>query len=155
MHAYHHLCAWEGIQTTEIEKDIHLDTRLFLNCTTDLALTTMTWLDSDGKVLANTSEQHLTWEINKITKASHNTKYTCQVVGPFGDQNKSVTLLVAQQSGANAATVGGAVVAVLLILVLLVAGIVLMTIFIAKRYKHNVLKLDMESPYFVGQKINN
>ena len=144
MHAYHYFCAWEGIQITEIEKDIPLDESLSLNCTTDLALTTMTWLDSDGKVLANTNEQYLTWEINKITKAHHNAKYTCQIVGPFGDQNKSVTLLVAQQPGASSATTGGAVVAVLLVLVLLVAGIVLMTIFIAKRYKHNVLKLDMD-----------
>ena len=104
----------------------------------------MTWLDSDGKVLANTSEQHLTWEINKITIAYHKAKYICQIVGPFGDQNESVTLLVVQQPGASSATTGGAVVAVLLILVLLVAGIVLITIFIAKRYKHNVLKLAVD-----------
>ena len=122
-----------GIQTTEIESNIPLDKNLSLNCTTDLAFTIMTWLDSDGKVIANTSEQRLTLVINKIIRAHHNAQYTCQVVGPFGNQNKSVTLLVAQQSLTRSATIGGAVVAVLFILLLLVAGIVFVIIFTAKR----------------------
>ena len=92
----------------------------------------MTWLDSDGKVIANTSEQHLILVINKITKAHHNAQYTCQVVGPFGNQNKSVTLLVAQQSLTRSATIGGAVVAVLFILLLLLAGIVFVIILLLK-----------------------
>ena len=122
-----------GVQTTEIENDIPLGKRLSLNCTTDLAFTIMTWLDSDGKVIANTSEQHLILEINKITKAHHNAQYICQVLSPFGNQNKSVTLLVARQSLTRSATIGGAVVAVLFILLLLLAGIVFVIIFIAKR----------------------
>ena len=98
-----------------------------------IAFTIMTWLDSDGKVIANTSEQRVILMINKITKAHHNAQYTCQVVGPFGNQNESVTLLVAQQSLTRSATIGGAVVAVLFILLLLLAGIVFVIIFIAKR----------------------
>ena len=123
----------KGIQTSEIEKNIPLDQQLSLNCTTDLALTSMEWLDSEGTVLANTSEQQLIWEISKITDAHHNTKYICQVVGPFGDQNKSVTLLVAQPV-ARSSNVGGVVAAVLFILLLLVAGILLTAILVAKRY---------------------
>ena len=123
-----------GIQTTEVEKDIPLDKTLFVNCTTDLALTIMSWLDSDGTILVNTSEPHLTLMIDKITKTHHNTEYTCQVIGPFGNQTKSVTFLVAQQlSDKSSATIGGAVVAVLFIVLLIVVGTVL-TIFVTRRY---------------------
>jgi hypothetical protein len=108
---------------------------LTLNCTTDLASTTISWLDSDGIVLANTTKQQLTLEINEITDAHHNAKYTCQVVGPFGGQNKSITLLVAQQSRSVADSTVGGVVAALLLFLLLVVGIVLIVIFIVKRYK--------------------
>ena len=133
MYAHHYFCAWEGIQTTEIEKDVLLGTLLSLNCTTDLASTNISWLDSDGKVVANTSEQQLTWEIT-ITDAHHNAKYTCQIVGPFGDQNKSIILLVAQPSAADSSTVGGVVAALLLVLLLVVGISLLIVIFIVKRY---------------------
>ena len=123
----------KGIQTSEIEKDIPLDQHLSLNCTSDLALTSMAWLDSEGTVLVNTNEQQLILEISKITDAHHNAKYICQVVGPFGDQNKSVILLVAQPV-ARSSNVGGVVAAVLFILLLLVAGILLTAIFVVKRY---------------------
>jgi hypothetical protein len=113
---------------------------LTLNCTTDLVSTTISWIDSDGKVLANATEQQLTLEINGITDAHHNAKYICRVIGPFGDQNKSIILLVAQSSVADS-TVGGVVAAVLLFL-LLAVGIVLIGIFIVKRYKDNNVAND-------------
>ena len=103
-----------------------------LNCTTDLASINISWLDSNGKVLANTSAQQLTWEIT-VTDAHHNMKYICQIVGPFGDQNKSITLLVAQPSVADS-TVGGVVAALLLILLLVVGISVTIVIFVVKRY---------------------
>jgi hypothetical protein len=136
-YAHHDFCAWEGIQTTEIEKDISLGTPLTLNCTTDLASTSISWLDSDGMVLKNTTKQQLTWEIKEITDAHRNAKYICQVFGPFGGQNKSITLLVAQQSRSVADSTVGGVVAALLLFLLLVVGIVLIYIgiFIVKRYK--------------------
>ena len=142
LYAHHYVHAWEGIQTTVIETDIPLNTHLSLNCTTDLALISMEWLDSEGKVLVNTSEQHLTLEINRVTEAHHNTEYTCQIYGMFGNQNKSITLLVAQQSVASSASVGGAVAAVLIIVLLIAAGVVLTTIFIAKRYDSSVLLVE-------------
>ena len=111
---------------------------LSLNCTTDLASTNISWLGSDGEVLETTSStQQLTWEIAKITDAHHKSKYTCHIVGPFGDQNKSITLLVAQPSAADSSSTIGGVVAALLLLLLLMIGISVtcIVIFIVRRYK--------------------
>ena len=106
-----------------------------LNCTTDLASTNISWLDSDGEVLETSSTQQLTLVISEITDAHHNKTYTCQVIGPFGDQNKAITLLVAQLSMADSSSTIGGVVAALLLLLLLMVGIsVTIVIFIVKRY---------------------
>ena len=91
-------------------------------------------MDSNGEVLANTTTQQLTWEITEITDVHHNAEYTCHVVGPFGDQNKSITLHVAQPSAADSSSTVGGVVAALLVLLLVVGISVLIVIFIVKRY---------------------
>jgi hypothetical protein len=116
-------------------ENLILGEALIINCTTDLAVTTIEWLNEDHEVLnySNKSSQ-LYLVIDRITTADHNSEYTCRVVSPFGNQTKSTTLLIsAQKSSANAATIGGAIVAVLLILLLVVVGVVL-TLFAARRY---------------------
>lgn len=106
-----------------------------MNCTTDLAVTTIEWLDENYEVLNYSNKtSYLYLVIDRITTTHHNAKYTCRVISPFGNQNMSTTLLVsAQKSPANAASTGGAIVAVLLVLLLLVAGILLI-IFTTRRY---------------------
>lgn len=125
--------------TTEIGRDVPLASTLLINCTTDLSWTTLAWMDGDGQVLVNTSEPYLTLEINRITIAHHNSEYICLVVGPFGNQTKSVTLFVARESSSSSRAIAGAVTAVLVILLLLVVGIVLIVIFAARKYVPNTL----------------
>ena len=77
---------------------------------------------------------HLNLIINRVTETHHNAEYTCRVTSPFGNQTKSTTLHVAQQSSTTSlATVGGAVVAVMLILLLITVGFVL-SILAVRRY---------------------
>ena len=85
-------------------------------------------------MLANTTTQQLTLKISEITDAHHNVEYTCHVVGPFGNQNESITLLVAQPSVADSSSTVGGVVAALLLILLFVVGIVLIVTIIMKRY---------------------
>ena len=107
---------------------------LIINCTTDLAVTTIEWLDEDHKVLNYSNKSsYLYLVIDRISATHHNAKYSCRVISPFGNQTKSTTLLIsAHKSSANAATTGGAIVAVLLSLLLLVVG-VLLILFAARR----------------------
>ena len=94
-----------------------------INCSTDLSVTTIVWLDEEMGVVNTSSESPLTLVLAEVTKTQ---QYTCIVISPFGNQSKSITILVAQPVSSNSsAVVGGAVVAVIILLLLIAAGVVI------------------------------
>ena len=69
------------------------------------------------------SESPLTLVLAEVTKTL---QYTCIVISPFGNQSKSITILVIQPVSSNSsAVVGGTVVAVIILLLLIAAGVVI------------------------------
>ena len=108
-----------------------------VNCTTDLAVTTLEWLDSGHRVLLNTSTDSYL-----VLTGSHNTEYTCRATGPFGNQNKSVVLL--QSSPSNSSAVYGATVAALLVLVAIATAVIVVVVLVVKKYVlHNYIHTVM------------
>ena len=103
---------------------------LSINCTTDLAVTRIEFLDSSGNVLACSNGTHVSLQIFEITETHNNQEYTCRTIGPFGNQTGTRRLKV--QIASNQATVAGATASVLLIVLIIASGIVLITIAIWK-----------------------
>ena len=89
-----------------------------LNCTTDLAVTTVEWLDAQGIVLEQGTDPLLELTANP----SESLMYTCRIMGEFGNQTMNVTLTVLPEESeiASAATFGAAIAAVLLAVLLVV-----------------------------------
>ena len=101
-----------------------------LNCTTDLAVNTIEWLDVDGRVVASGTDPQL--EIRVTISDSKNLNYTCRVKSDFGIQNKTVTLTISVEEVSNASS-AISVTIVLLAIVLLVTAIVI-TFLVVVRY---------------------
>ena len=60
-----------------------------VNCTTDLPVTTIEWLDGNGTLMTSDTQSFLTIRIDKISTIQ---QITCIINSPFGNQNKSLTL---------------------------------------------------------------
>lgn len=119
------------LQVTNIKDNFPLGSSLSINCTTELAVSVMEWLEGEDILLMDTIKSYLTLQINSVTANHHNVTYTCRVISPFGNQSKSLILHVSQQLPTNSvAGISGGVVAVLIIVTLV--GLVL-TIFIVIR----------------------
>jgi hypothetical protein len=88
-----------------------------LNCTTDLAVTKIEWLDAQGKVLKYGTDPLL----ELMANPSESLIYTCRIMGEFGNQTINVTLTVLSEKFEIAsAAIFGAVIAAVLLAVLLV-----------------------------------
>ena len=91
-----------------------------LNCTTDLAVSTIEWLDTQGNVLKSGTDPLL--ELTVIP--SESLMYTCRIEGGFGNQTLNITLTVlpeassAPSSGAPAIIIVIALAVILLVLVI-------------------------------------
>ena len=72
------------------ESSLPYGSPVMLNCTTDLAVDTIEWLDMKGTVLANGNDSLL--ELTDIPVEVNNLAYTCRVTSMFGVHNKTVTL---------------------------------------------------------------
>ena len=72
------------------ESSLPYGSPVMLNCTTDLAVDTIQWLDMKGTVLANGNDSLL--ELTDIPVEVNNLAYTCRVTSMFGVHNKTVTL---------------------------------------------------------------
>jgi hypothetical protein len=94
-----------------------------INCTTDLAVTTIVWLDEGMRVLNNASESPLILFLAETTETQ---QYTCIITSPFGNQSQSIRVSVAQlESSPSSAVVGGTIVAAILFLLLIAAGVII------------------------------
>ena len=93
-----------------------------LNCTTDLAVSTIEWLDAQGNVLKKGTHPLL----ELTTNPSESLMYTCRIMGEFGNQTMNITLTVLPEESeiSSTATFGAAIAAVLLAVLLVVVVIV-------------------------------
>ena len=90
-----------------------------LNCTTDLAVDTIEWLDMTGTVLANGTDSLL--ELTDIPTEASDLEYTCNVKNMFGSQSKTVILYIMPKTvSTSTVTVSGAVSAIIAIVMLAV-----------------------------------
>ena len=114
-----------GLQITGHNADqvLNRGANIAINCTTDLSVTTIVWLDEGMRVLNNASESPL---ILLLAEVSETHKYTCIITSPFGNQSQSITVSVAQLvSSPSSAVVGGTIVAVIFFLVLIAVGVII------------------------------
>ena len=96
-----------------------------INCSTDLNVNTIEWLDSNGEVLASGNESPLTLNLT-VTSDLHNTEYTCRINSSIGTQEQSITLTVLQKALLAPAVGGGVsivIILVLLVIVILLVGV--------------------------------
>ena len=111
-----------------------LYSRLTINCSTDLAVNTLEWLDNNDHQLTNTTASVAVLEIESITTEHHNLVYICRAISPFGNQTKLVTIRVAEEvSSVPVAGIAGGLAAALIITVLVIV-IIIIVLFAVKRY---------------------
>ena len=96
-----------------------------INCSTDLNVNTIEWLDSNGKVVTSGNESPLMLKLT-VTSDLHNTEYTCRINSSIGTQEQSITLTVLQKALLAPAVGGGVsivIILVLLVIVILLVGV--------------------------------
>ena len=96
-----------------------------LNCTTDLAVIRIEWLDAKGVVLANDNNSLLELKLPKTD--TENVEFTCRIESNFGVQNHTVILKVLS---APSGTLSAAVSAVVIIIFVIVLALVIIVIII-------------------------
>ena len=122
-----------GIQTSVVINED--DGSMSINCTTDLAVTTIEWLDHNHRVLVNTStEPYLEFS---VVQGDANTEFVCRVTSPFGRQNKSLTLSLPTELSRSSAVYGASVAAVMVLLMVTVV-VVLVVLVAFKRYNSTI-----------------
>lgn len=97
-----------------------------LNCTTDLSVSTIEWLDTQGKVL-KTGTDHL---LKLTANPTESLMYMCRIRGAFGNQTFNITLTVLPEESALSSAAPAVVVVILLVVLLFV--IVTASIFIVR-----------------------
>ena len=122
-----------GLQVISHNSDQILDrgASIAINCTTDLSVITIAWLDEEMRVIKIASESPLTLFLAGVTETH---EYTCIITSPFGNQSQTVTVSVAQLvSNSSAAVVGGTIVAVVFLLLLIAAGVIVVIVNVTRR----------------------
>ena len=97
-----------------------------LNCTTDLAVNTIEWLDAKGVVLANGTSDLL--ELILPETDTENVEFTCRIKSNFGVQNHTVILTVLSASEILSTAVSAVVVVIFVIVLLLVITVVVIIV---------------------------
>ena len=120
---------YSGIRITGHEHALPHGTLATLNCTTDLAINTIQWHDIRDRIIKNGTDPFL--ELTDIPTEASDFEYTCEVVGKFGNQSKTVALhvlseVVSSSRVPDAASAAISVIAVLTIAIL--AAIVIIII---------------------------
>lgn len=83
------------MQITGHEQPLIIGTAASINCTTDLDVTTIEWLNGTGTVIAMSSTgTALELEFDSVNSDLNNYEVTCRVTSPYGTQQQSVTLTV-------------------------------------------------------------
>ena len=116
----------KGIRITGNESVFSLGSLATLNCTTDLAVERIEWLDQKGLTVTNGTEPFL-----ELTTEAIKAQFTCLVDNMFGSQNITVSLKVLSDplsspllSSAVSATI------VIFFIILLLTSVVLILLFL-------------------------
>ena len=105
-----------GIRVTGHESAFRFGTPAAqLNCTTDLAVNLIEWLDARGKVLINGTDSLL----ELIVTPLESLMYMCRIKGVFGNQSKNITLTVMPEASSVLSRAAPAIITVILLAVLL------------------------------------
>ena len=115
----------KGIKITGHQSALPLGSLTTLNCTTDLDVDIIEWLDIKGTVLTNGTEQFL-----ELTTETSKSEYTCRVSSTFGHQNKTVLLQVIPDLQ-SAPLVSSVVSAVIIVISLAIAFTLAIMVFVA------------------------
>ena len=91
-----------------------------LNCTTDLAVSTIEWLDTQGNVLKSGTDPLL--ELTVIP--SESLMYTCRIEGGFGNQTLNITLTVLPEASSAPSSGAPAIIIVIILAVLLLVLVI-------------------------------
>ena len=119
---------WPDIRVTGHESTLPFGTSAVLNCTTDLAVSRIEWLDAQGKLSTQGTDPWL----ELIANPSESLMYTGRIMCEFGNQTMNVTLTVLpEESEISSGTTFGAAIAAVLLAVLL-ALIVIASILIVR-----------------------
>ena len=85
------------MQITGHEEPLIIGTSASINCTSDLDVTTIEWLDGMGTVVVMSSiDAILGLELDPVTSDLHNQVFTCRVTSPYGTQEQNITVEIAR-----------------------------------------------------------
>ena len=106
---------------------------LTLNCTTDLAISVIEWVDNNGKVLRNDTEQIL--ELTIIVLDDESLIYTCRTMSDFGTQSMTVMINITSNptSESESIPLGTAVPVIVAIIILAVLLVLVVTTIVVVR----------------------
>lgn len=116
------------IQITGHEHPLTPGSSVSLNCTTDLAVNTIEWVDNKQNILIKGSNPSL--ELTITVTDFENLAYTCRTRSHFGIQNKTITLSILQQS--NTSHISAEVFAVVVVVPAVLLVFVLCTLVIVR-----------------------
>ena len=120
-----HIIMITDIRVTGHESALPIGAPAVLNCTTDLAVSTIEWLDTRGKVLKSGTDPLLGLMVNP----SESLMYTCRIESDFGNQTLNVTLTVLPEASSVPSRGAPAIIIVIalavILLVLVVASILI------------------------------
>ena len=91
-----------------------------LNCTTDLSVSTIEWLDTQGNLLKSGTDPLL--ELTVIP--SESLMYTCRIEGGFGNQTLNITLTVLPETSSVPSSGAPAIILVIVLAVLLLVLVI-------------------------------
>ena len=120
------LLLYTDIRITGNEHEYPYGTSASLNCTTDLSVDTIEWLDANGVVLANGTSDLLELTLPKTDP--ENLEFTCRIRSNFGIQNHTVILKVLSAPSGTLSAAISAVVIIIFVIVLVLVIIVIIII---------------------------
>ena len=122
------LYIYTGIRVTGHESSLPLESSASLNCTTDLAVNTIEWLDMQGRVLENGTDSLL--ELTVTLTDISSLEYTCRVKSEFGVQNETATLSILSEATSPSVVSNAipAVIAIIMLAVLILAVVAVIVI---------------------------
>ena len=125
-----HLCTHADMQITKPDLSLQHGFSTVLNCTTDLAVNTIEWLDVHGRVLANGTDLQL--ELRVTLSDSGHLTYICRIKSNYGSQNKTITLTISA-AGASNVSINVSVTVVMLAIILLFLLVTVITVLVVVR----------------------
>ena len=116
----------QGIRITGHESALPLGSTASLNCTTDLAVDIIEWLDMNGLIVVSGMDSPL--ELAGVPVEASNLEYTCRVRSVFGSQRKTIALQTIEGTLIVSSVVTTVTITIILLLGLVMVAIVTIAI---------------------------